>query len=194
MNTAIKPLGKEEVKRALVEAGIKLFSERGIKAVTIRDIAKQANVNSVFIYRHFENKDGLVSAVVSSLFDRMESIQLDGEDSGEQMLYKSVLTIRTQPEVFRIFAHLSLENEGDFFEGIQSPYIQQIIEKIRQSQQEGKLYNRIDPEVLLASSYALGLGWHIFKPMLIGLAGLDSTSKTTPKQVEQLWFDMISRS
>ncbi len=194
MNTATKPLGKTEVTKALIEAGIKLFSARGIKAITIRDIAKEANVNSVFIYRHFDNKDGLVSAVVSTLFDRMESIKLEDEDSGEQMLYKSVLTIRTQPEIFRIFAHLSLENEGDFFEGIKSPYFQQMIDKIRESQKQGKLYNKIDPEVLLASSYALGLGWHIFKPMLIGLAGLDSTSKTTPKQIEQLWFDMISRS
>jgi AcrR family transcriptional regulator len=54
----------EVTKRALIMAAGELFSERGIHAVTVRQIAKKAGENLGVIHYHFGGKDGLVEAVM----------------------------------------------------------------------------------------------------------------------------------
>ena len=49
----------------ILEASTKLFSLKGFKATTIRDIAKDANVNSSLISYHFNGKEGLLHKIVT---------------------------------------------------------------------------------------------------------------------------------
>jgi len=52
-------------KELILEKALKLFSEKGIKETTIRDIAKAVGITEGAIYRHFESKD----QIVHDLFD-----------------------------------------------------------------------------------------------------------------------------
>ena len=192
-----KPQGREAVKEALIEAGIKLFAQRGIKAVTIRDIASEANVNSALIYRHFKNKDGLVKATVDALYAYMipDGTQADQEIADASLLLQSFMSIREHPEVFQIFAHLSLEQEPGSFKGLDNDYFEAMIEKIRQAQEAGRIYADVEPRVLLACSYAMGLGWHVFKPLLLAISGLNQKDHwIQPQQVTDFWFDLINNA
>lgn len=58
-------------RRALLEAGRRLFSERGYDAVSVEDLARRAQVNKALISYHFGGKRGLYVAVLESGFARM---------------------------------------------------------------------------------------------------------------------------
>ena len=59
-----RPRGRQEVVDAVVEAAFRLFSERGPKAVSLRDIAAAANVNPGLIHRHIGNKRAVLRATL----------------------------------------------------------------------------------------------------------------------------------
>ncbi|MBY0598650.1 TetR/AcrR family transcriptional regulator [Bacillus bingmayongensis] len=55
---------KEKKKRAIKDAALLLFSERGFNNVKIEDIAKKAKVSQVTIYNHFGSKDALFRELI----------------------------------------------------------------------------------------------------------------------------------
>jgi TetR/AcrR family transcriptional regulator, regulator of cefoperazone and chloramphenicol sensitivity len=62
------------------DEALRLFSERGPDAVTVRDIAAAAGVSPALVVRHFDGKDGLRAAVdeyVSAAFAAMLDEALD---------------------------------------------------------------------------------------------------------------------
>jgi AcrR family transcriptional regulator len=58
---------KEATKRALLEAAVEIFAERGFDGATTRDVAAKAGVNEGLIQRYFGGKAGLLEAVVGGL-------------------------------------------------------------------------------------------------------------------------------
>lgn len=52
-------------KELIYEAAVKLFAERGYHAVGIREIAREAGVNSAMISYYFKGKDGLLREIFS---------------------------------------------------------------------------------------------------------------------------------
>ncbi|VBB06355.1 tetr bacterial regulatory protein hth signature [Lucifera butyrica] len=57
----------------LLEAASKLFAERGFAAVSIREVAEAASVNSALISYHFGGKEGLYSAVLEMHLSKVAS-------------------------------------------------------------------------------------------------------------------------
>lgn len=62
----------------ILEAAMRLFSEKGYKAVTTKEISSEAGVSEMTVFRHFENKQNLFekafdkyvfSPTVKTLFD-----------------------------------------------------------------------------------------------------------------------------
>ncbi|EDP74644.1 transcriptional regulator (TetR/AcrR family) protein [Hydrogenivirga sp. 128-5-R1-1] len=53
----------------ILDEALKLFSEKGIKETTVRDIAKAVGITEGAIYRHFDSKD----QIVYELFERYSS-------------------------------------------------------------------------------------------------------------------------
>ncbi len=53
-------------RELILEEALRLFSEKGIKETTIRDIARAVGITEGAIYRHFESKD----QIVYELFER----------------------------------------------------------------------------------------------------------------------------
>jgi AcrR family transcriptional regulator len=58
-------------RRALLDAGRRLFSERGYDAVSVEDLARRARVNKALISYHFGGKRGLYVSVLASGFARV---------------------------------------------------------------------------------------------------------------------------
>lgn len=187
-----KPFGKHEVKQALVDAGIELFAERGIRAVTIRDIAQLANVNSALISRHFGGKEGLVEAVVVELLDRFGSPSEFPITSGEQMLGSAVQSIIGSPEVMRVFAHIALEGNYAALSGMRSMYLKETIQQISKDQKAGKLKDNVDARVLLSSGFAMALGWVVFAQLLTDMSGLNKrNAKSLKADINKFWNEAI---
>ena len=53
-----------EKQESILKAALELFARDGYHAVSTSKVAKQANVSEALIFRHFENKEGLLKAVL----------------------------------------------------------------------------------------------------------------------------------
>jgi len=65
------PAGPDEVRRAVLDAGASLFSQRGVEAVSLREIAATADVHLSLIGRYIGSRDALVLAVFDDLSDQL---------------------------------------------------------------------------------------------------------------------------
>jgi AcrR family transcriptional regulator len=62
--TAVSPQPSEELQRRLVEAAVACFRDYGIRKTSLTDVAARAGVSRTSTYRAFQDKHGLVAAVV----------------------------------------------------------------------------------------------------------------------------------
>lgn len=65
-------LTDNSTKETIINATIKLIEQAGFKEVTIRKIAKEANVNVVLINYHFGSKDQLINEVTQIFIDSLK--------------------------------------------------------------------------------------------------------------------------
>ncbi len=56
--------GRSAGETAILDAAVKLFSEKGYDAVSMRGVAQQAGVSKANIYHHFESKETLYRAIL----------------------------------------------------------------------------------------------------------------------------------
>jgi AcrR family transcriptional regulator len=57
-----------DLRRALIQAGLKLLGEHGVAGLSLRAAAQLAGVSHAAPYRHFRDKDALVSAIAEQGF------------------------------------------------------------------------------------------------------------------------------
>lgn len=63
-DAAASPVPKRErTRRQLINAALQVFSQRGVAAATVADIAAAAGMAGATVYNHFASKDELVQAV-----------------------------------------------------------------------------------------------------------------------------------
>lgn len=53
-----------EVEQTIIDAAIKLFSEKGYAATSIRDISKEVNMKSASLYHYIESKKDLLDLIM----------------------------------------------------------------------------------------------------------------------------------
>ncbi len=56
---------------------MKLFAKEGYHATSTSKVAKEAGVSEGLIFRHFENKDGLLQAILAEGENRLKSLYAD---------------------------------------------------------------------------------------------------------------------
>jgi AcrR family transcriptional regulator len=62
-----------DVRDALLEAALKVFSDLGSRGATTRLIAQAAGVNEVTLFRHFKSKDELLQAALDEFTRRIQT-------------------------------------------------------------------------------------------------------------------------
>ena len=60
-----RPHGRDEVRRAVLDAAGALVAERGPDGFSVRDVAGRAGVNHALVHRHFGTKAEVVEAVLA---------------------------------------------------------------------------------------------------------------------------------
>ncbi len=60
-----------DLRQATIDTAIKIVAERGIDALTLREVAQHIGVSRMAPYRHFENKSALLAAVAEEGFAMM---------------------------------------------------------------------------------------------------------------------------
>lgn len=81
------------LKKELIEVGIRIISEEGFEHLSLRNISKQCGVSHNAIYRHFDNKEQMIDCcrdyVTESLTECLSN-SIDGSDMADPDTMKTL--------------------------------------------------------------------------------------------------------
>jgi len=109
--TGRKLLKREERVASILAAAARAFATGGYAATSMDDIAAEAGITRLIIYRHFNSKQELYSAVLDSTRDRLaEAVRYTGGAPESNMVQPLVTAARAEPEAFTLlFRHSARE-------------------------------------------------------------------------------------
>ncbi|WP_371381396.1 TetR/AcrR family transcriptional regulator [Sporomusa aerivorans] len=134
---------EKDVREKLVAAGEKLFAQKGLTGVSIREVAKEAGANSALISYYFGGKEGLYSAVLEAQFAPIGAILdtvTDSKDPAEVKIvsYAShVANVHHKMPFLTKFLMGEILNPSRFFEPVIRKYIERIFDFLTDTLNEG---------------------------------------------------------
>jgi AcrR family transcriptional regulator len=63
-----------DLRSALVSAGVELLAEQGVEALSLREVARRAGVSHAAPYRHFNDKQALLTAIAEQGFRMLNEL------------------------------------------------------------------------------------------------------------------------
>ncbi len=171
-----KPTGRIAVKEAILNAAEELFSQHGVAAVSVRDIAKHANVNQGLLHRHFKTKENLRLQVLDRLA-KQARVRIGEPTDLTDTIRKSMQAVKDQEKYFRLMARTLLDSEGPFEVQSEYPLVAALVAKAEQAQEEQRLDMSLDPRIFIAGGLAQVLGLLIYADYILPATGLQDLNK-----------------
>ncbi len=146
-----------ERRDAIIAAAVRLFSEKGFRGATTRELAAALDVTEPVIYQHFETKRDLYRAIIESKARERrqdnEHWQEVEKPRGDREFFGAVARLLLQrverdPSYLRLLLFSALEGHelADlFFERDAAEFYDRISAYIRKRIDEGAFRNDIDP-------------------------------------------------
>ena len=125
-------MSKHDSRNKLVEVATRLFAERGLHGVSIRELSQVAETSISMISYHFGGKEGLYASVLKeqfASFDQIAEIGREGSDPLqiiETYLRWTIGRHRNNPYLLRFYTS-ELTNPTPYFSSIVSPAIGKVI-------------------------------------------------------------------
>ena len=169
VTTTPKPIGKDEVSAAVLEAASQLFAEKGPAATSIREVAARAGVNHGLLHRHFGSKSQLLAATLQHLADSAAALRESGAPQAEieaKYEFQARVMVRSTLDGFPV------EELQQRFPGMQA-FLEQV-QAVHSDDRTARL--------MAAHGMALQVGWGLLGPTLrvaFGLQDLDDTEIRT---------------
>lgn len=132
---------KADSRQRLLEVGTRLFAERGLYGVSIRELAAATDTSISMVSYYFGGKDGLYTAIVReqfACFDGIAAICPGGtpREVIEAYLRWTIQRHRTQPHFLRFYTS-ELTNPTACFAAIVAPAINRVIRFLAEAIEEG---------------------------------------------------------
>ena len=146
-------------RQRLLAGAARVFARSGIAGSTTREIAREAGLNEVTLFRHFQTKDRLIAAVVGENFgaQAVQAHQYSPEANSdlrsdlteharryEHLLRENLPLIRTM--IGEIHHHA--DHERQVFKAIYRPLRERLVIRLSTAQAAGQLPTTSEPEVL----------------------------------------------
>ncbi|PTY05766.1 TetR/AcrR family transcriptional regulator [Opitutaceae bacterium EW11] len=142
----------------LLAAAAKVFARDGIAGATTREIAREADVNEVTLFRIFKSKEGLLAAVIGQQFGdgaiaRPEIPQPTNDlrhdlvalaETYDRLIDKNLPLVRTM--IGEIQRHQ--EHEGQVFRGLFVPIKEAVLARMQSAHDAGELRPEMDPHII----------------------------------------------
>src|SRR3990172_7419021 len=112
-----KRLTAEERRTQIVKVAMRLFSMRGFKGTTTREIAERAKISEATIFKHFAKKEHLYSAIIDMQCNDREGQsllikRLEGKDGREAFMAIALFLLQTHqkdPTFMKLLMFSALE-------------------------------------------------------------------------------------
>lgn len=201
--SASTPLSRgSQTKSKILKTSLKLFSSKGFKATTVRDIAGAMGVKQSALYNHFKNKDEILETLVSELTRSAIVTIFEGKDPQElhtqgKMLLMSIATTfkllsfdNTNEALWKLLMQEIYKNER-IREIYNEHFYQENVKKLSSlffSMMQNDMIKSSDP-LLLANEFFSPL---FFYQMQVSLLKLDKKSTSSmvslfEKHVDFFW-------
>ena len=158
-----KPKGKAAVMAAIMATTAVLISRRGVNSITLRDIARKANVSHGLIFRHFGSKEKLVKAVglhmVNSMFEETKKRNKSLLDSLFGMDDRYSMNIR-------VIVRIILDDPKESVIVDAKPLIGKFLDWINEEQKQFRISPAVDPIVLMFIFACVAFGDELFGPYI----------------------------
>jgi len=149
-------------QRQLLETALNVFSQKGFKGSTTKEIAAAAGVTEAIIFQHFPSKEALYSAVLELHLDTEEEQKWIGEildcmehKDDEGLIQSFILHVlrgyRSNTALQRVILFAALEGHEQGLMRLHrqfSPIYERLKDYVSRRQHEGALIN-IDPHAIL---------------------------------------------
>ena len=190
-------LSGEERRRQIVETAVDLFSRKGFRGTTTREIAEAAGISEAMIFKHFATKRELYSAIIEVKSETEELLAsaakaARGKHDAEVLRavgLKMLEQTERDPTLMRLLLFSALEGHElseIFFESrvrqlheFLSSYIQKRIE-------EGR-FRSVDP--LIVARGFIGMIVHYL--LIHELFGVKRPPRTSPEEVVELFVSIF---
>jgi AcrR family transcriptional regulator len=152
----------EERRSQILEVAVSLFSERGFRGTTTKEIAHAAGVSEAMVFRHFANKEELYAAILdhkACSHDRFDPVVTAAEAikcKDDRAVFESLALgalnhHEKDPEFQRLLLHSALEKH-ELAEMFFNEFVRRVYEflggYIRERQREGA-FVEIDPAIVV---------------------------------------------
>lgn len=115
-----------DLKKSLIEAGIKLINENGVENFSLRKVAAMCNVSHAAPYNHFKNKKELIKAIIehvelefaNALYSIIEKYEKPSQEQIIELGKKYVSFMVENPDYFR-FLFLGYVKHNISFDNMQ---------------------------------------------------------------------------
>jgi AcrR family transcriptional regulator len=171
---------REKRMRALIDAALEVFAERGFDAATTREIASRAGCAEGLITRYFRNKQGLLEAAVQTgmqLRGEMMRVALPIEPDLlldlRRVIRWAMRSLWEQRALIRVAVGRAMVEPGfgQTLFHLMSAKQHEIVERLRLHQAEGRIAATVDLEVAARSLMAVVFDLGFMKQVLAAVDG-----------------------
>jgi AcrR family transcriptional regulator len=160
-----------DLPRSLIQAGLQVLAERGVDALTLREVARRAKVSQAAPYHHFADKADLVSAIVQHGFEDFAGALRAGADAAggdalQRLSGMGLAYVRfavANPALFRLLFRPELrggtrdEPAAEAMERAGSAAYQVFLDAVRAAVEEGSVQGSVEDVAVAALSVVHGL-------------------------------------
>lgn len=149
----------EERRLQLLAVAVSLFSKRGFRGTTTKEIAQAAGVSEAMVFRHFASKEELYAAILdhkASAGGSFDPAQMVADSKDDRAVFECLALGALQhherdPEFQRLLLHAALEKHEltqMFFEKFVHRVYEYLGSYIRKRQRDGAFID-IDPAIVV---------------------------------------------
>lgn len=176
----ITRMSGEDRRNQIIDVAIRLFSQKGFRGTTTREIALAAGVNEAIIFRHFATKHDLYTAIIDHKAgsDELQTLELelqkamkarDDRRVFESLAFNIIEYHSRDDSLMRLIYYSALEGHelaDIFFRNQVSKRHRMLADYIKQRINEGA-FRRVDPLTVARSFFGMVI-YHSMISMFYG--------------------------
>ena len=184
---AKKNLGRRKsgtnTRSILLKAATELILENGMQPISVRDISLKADVNQAMVHYHFDDKEGLMKAVLNFGFEQLLE-QVPADASFEKTIY--ALISWTQANAWLLILMMQSVYAGDnlrnHFETEHAPRLAGLYQSaLENGRKSGLVRDDLDPKFAMSALISLVVFPNLAGPSLGRVLGV-KRGKNAAKQ------------
>jgi AcrR family transcriptional regulator len=161
-------MAAEDRRQQIIDVAIRLFSQKGFRGTTTKEIALAAGVNEAIIFRHFATKRDLYSAIIdqkacaTEMAAKQKEIAKAVEQRNDRKLFETIalhiLEVHDRDETFmRLMFYSALEGHelsDMFFRNQVAERYREVANYIKERIHEG-VFRKVDPQIAVRAFFGM---------------------------------------